>query len=580
MSRVLLVCGSLNQTTMMHTIGEELSRRHECAYTPFYADAPLRLLKPVGLLDHTILAGRFRRVTEEYLRDHGLTVDDAGRRGGYDLVLTCSDLVVPKNLRRQPLVLVQEGMTDPETVVYHLVRKLNLPRWIASTSTTGLSLAYDRFCVACDGYRHFFERKGVPPERLVVTGIPNFDDCRRFLTNDFPHRGYVLVCTSDAPRDLQARRPAAFLERRADRSRPGGRSSSSSTRTRTGPARRAEIERVGARRRRLHRSEREPHDRQLRRARSRSTPRPSSSSASPSARSATPTSTLASCGGCCPLQNGGRPPRNIAAVCREVLAQAGARRERRRCPARLPDESREASSRRPGPHRLDPPARARCSCRSPARRSSAGWSSASSRPRAFGARRRRDDRSVARTTASPSSVRRLGCPVFRGHPTDLLDRHFSAARAFGARGRREDPVRLPAHRPRRDRPRPRLLPRHTGRVRLREQPAPANLARRQRRRGDDARGPRSGRGARRRADFEREHTTPFLWDRPERFRIGNVELGDGPRPLDDPPLHPRLPRGLRLRRARSTRRCGDGAAAVLARRHPRAAGRAARAARA
>jgi hypothetical protein len=213
MSRVLLVCGSLNQTTMMHKIGVELSRRHECAYTPFYADAPLRLLKPVGLLDHTILAGRFRRVTEEYLRDQGLQVDDAGRRGGYDLALTCSDLVVPKNLRRQPLVLVQEGMTDPETVVYHLVRKLNLPRWIASTSTTGLSLAYERFCVASEGYRRFFERKGVPPERLVVTGIPNYDDCVSFLTNDFPHRGYVLVATSDGRETFKRDDRKAFVDR-------------------------------------------------------------------------------------------------------------------------------------------------------------------------------------------------------------------------------------------------------------------------------------------------------------------------------------------------------------------------------
>ena len=213
MSRVLLVCGSLNQTTMMHKIGVELSRRHECVYTPFYADAPLRLLKPIGLLDHTILAGRFRRVTEEYLRDERLPVDDAGRRGAYDLALTCSDLVVPKNLRRQPLVLVQEGMTDPESVVYHLVRKLNLPRWIASTSTTGLSLAYDRFCVASEGYRRFFERKGVPPERLVVTGIPNYDDCVSFLENDFPHRGYVLVATSDGRETFKRDDRKAFVGR-------------------------------------------------------------------------------------------------------------------------------------------------------------------------------------------------------------------------------------------------------------------------------------------------------------------------------------------------------------------------------
>jgi len=30
-----------------------------------------------------------------------------------------------------------------------------------------------------------------------VTGIPNFDNCRRFLDNTFPLRDFVLVCTSD-----------------------------------------------------------------------------------------------------------------------------------------------------------------------------------------------------------------------------------------------------------------------------------------------------------------------------------------------------------------------------------------------
>jgi hypothetical protein len=266
MSRVLLVCGSLNQTTMMHKIGVELSRGHECVYTPFYADAPLRLLKPVGLLDHTILAGRFRRVTEEYLRDQGLPVDDAGRRGGYDLALTCSDLVVPKNLRRQPLVLVQEGMTDPETVVYHLVRKLNLPRWIASTSTTGLSLAYERFCVASEGYRRLFERKGVPPERLVVTGIPNYDDCVSFLANDFPHRGYVLAATSDTPRVFKRDRPEG-VRRRARPRLAAGRPMFFKLHPNENGTRPAGDRRVCPGVARLRRGQHESHDRQLRRAR-------------------------------------------------------------------------------------------------------------------------------------------------------------------------------------------------------------------------------------------------------------------------------------------------------------------------
>ena len=61
---------------------------------------------------------------------------------------------------------------------------------------------------------------------------------------------------------------------------------------------------------------------------------------------------------------------------------------------------------------------------------------------------------------------------------------------------------------------------------LRQQPASRDLARRQRRRGDPprcaadhrARGPRP---------FEREHTTPFIWDQPERFELGNVAWSTG-----------------------------------------------------
>jgi hypothetical protein len=61
---------------------------------------------------------------------------------------------------------------------------------------TGLSHAYEAFCVASEGYRDLFVRKGVAPERIEVTGIPNFDDCASFLRNDFPHHGYVLGATS------------------------------------------------------------------------------------------------------------------------------------------------------------------------------------------------------------------------------------------------------------------------------------------------------------------------------------------------------------------------------------------------
>lgn len=107
--------------------------------------------------------------------------------------------IVPDILRRTPCILVQEGMTDPEDFLYRLARRFRLlPRWIASTATTGLSDAYMYFCIASYGYRELFIRKGISSQKLVVTGIPNFDDCRAYYNNSFPFHNYVLVCTSDS----------------------------------------------------------------------------------------------------------------------------------------------------------------------------------------------------------------------------------------------------------------------------------------------------------------------------------------------------------------------------------------------
>jgi hypothetical protein len=127
-----------------------------------------------------------------------MRLDVGGLAREYDLVVICTDLIVPKHIRRRKIVLVQEGMTEPETVLFHLARNFQwVPRWIAGTSTTGLSDAYEKFCVASEGYRNLFIRKGVNPEKIVVTSIPNFDNCEQFLRNDFKYRDFVLVCTSD-----------------------------------------------------------------------------------------------------------------------------------------------------------------------------------------------------------------------------------------------------------------------------------------------------------------------------------------------------------------------------------------------
>lgn len=121
---------------------------------------------------------------------------------------------------------------------------------------------------------------------------------------------------------------------------------------------------------------------------------------------------------------------------------------------------------------------------------------------------------------------RLGFPVFRGHPTDLLSRHFSAAKAFGARF----VAKIPSDCPLVD---PDAIDTVLGffRDNLGEYDYVSNLHPATWPDGNDvevmslaALGTAAVEAER---DFEREHTTPFLWERPERFRIGNVERTEG-----------------------------------------------------
>src|SRR5262249_8709735 len=166
---------------MMHKIATHLSE-HDCCFTPFYVDGPaLSTLKRLGMLKYTIVSGRHRALTLDYLEQNNLSLDDGGRKGNYDLVVMGTDLVVPSNIRNKPIVVVQEGMIDPENYRYYLVRYLGFPRYVANTSTTGLSHAYQKFCVASEGFRQVFIKKGVHAEKMVVTGIPNFDNAESFF---------------------------------------------------------------------------------------------------------------------------------------------------------------------------------------------------------------------------------------------------------------------------------------------------------------------------------------------------------------------------------------------------------------
>lgn len=210
--RVFFICGSLNQTTQMHQIASALPEC-EARFSPYYGDAYVTKLRKLGLVERTIAGDKLRQRCLDYLNQQGLPIDLDGQRGGYDLIVTCSDVIVPKNIRSKPILVVQEGILDPDNYLWPLVRRFPnyLPRWLVGTAATGLSGQYDCFCVASEGYKQLFVENGAPAERIVVTGMPNFDACARFRDNDFPLRGYALACTSDARETFKLDDRRAFI---------------------------------------------------------------------------------------------------------------------------------------------------------------------------------------------------------------------------------------------------------------------------------------------------------------------------------------------------------------------------------
>ncbi len=194
--KILFIGGSMNQTTIMHKISKELP---ECDayFTPYFASGPLWLMTKLKMLEFTIMGGQFKRKTLEYIKKNNLKLDYEGKNDDYDLVFTSQDLIIPRSIKKFKTILVQEGMTDPPDWRYHVTRFLGLGRWCASTSMTGLSHMYDYFCVASEGFREQFINRGVNPQKIRVTGTPNFDDLDKLKDLEFEHKNFVLVATSD-----------------------------------------------------------------------------------------------------------------------------------------------------------------------------------------------------------------------------------------------------------------------------------------------------------------------------------------------------------------------------------------------
>lgn len=137
---------------------------------------------------------------------------------------------------------------------------------------------------------------------------------------------------------------------------------------------------------------------------------------------------------------------------------------------------------------------------------------------------------VVATTAEPADdaipaiARRAGVACFRGHPTDLLDRHYRAARAHGA----DTVVKIPSDCPLID---PAAIERVIEAHRADPADYTSNLHPASWPDGNDVEVMTMDALAIAHREavrpIDREHTTPFLWERPERFRVANVRWETG-----------------------------------------------------
>ena len=199
----------------MHEISKHL-REYDCWFSQVFSDSVLlkSLIKHTPFLDGSVLAPQFKIRAESYLRQHGLKIDYKGTKNKYDLVVYCTDMVVAEKFKKTKTIWVQEGMIDKRTLLSDLVKAVGLPPYFSGdTSLNGSSNLCDLYCVASEGYKNHLSKYGTDEDKLIVTGIPNFDNNRQFLNNDFPHHNYVMVASTDMRETYRFENRPAFIKR-------------------------------------------------------------------------------------------------------------------------------------------------------------------------------------------------------------------------------------------------------------------------------------------------------------------------------------------------------------------------------
>jgi len=214
--KILFIVGSMNQTWQMHKIAGYLEEEYDCWFSQFFTDLKWAnaLMKYTPVFKGTIFSGQFKENSEKYLRGHGLQIDYQGKKNTYDLIVYCSDLHIPVRMRQTKMVWVQEGMTDKFTLLSKIVKTLKLePGFSGGTSLNGTSNICDVYCAGSEGYKEQFIRLGTDGSKIIVTGIPNYDNIAQFLDNDFPYKDYVMVATTDMRETYRFENRPAFIRK-------------------------------------------------------------------------------------------------------------------------------------------------------------------------------------------------------------------------------------------------------------------------------------------------------------------------------------------------------------------------------
>jgi len=194
-----------------------LDNEFDCYFTQVCANHPA--FKPIvkmGLIDGTVLAGETKKKADRYLAENNLKNDYCCEvyNNQYDLVVACTDMLLPRALKNVKKIWVQEGMVDPYNLIAKITKALRLPRyWAMGTALNGSSNVCDIFCAASEGYKNYFTKMGTANEKIVVTGIPNFDNLKEHVNNDFPYKDYVLVATTDMRETYRFENRPAFIKK-------------------------------------------------------------------------------------------------------------------------------------------------------------------------------------------------------------------------------------------------------------------------------------------------------------------------------------------------------------------------------